>query len=74
MEVNMTDRFELEQKIMECWNITSDINSLIEGISDKNLSNDEIVNILLGIKGLYDLKFDQMFYIFETLIKEKKIL
>lgn len=70
----MTDRFELEQKIMECWNITSDINSLIEGISDKNLSNDEIVNILLGIKGLYDLKFDQMFYIFETLIKEKKIL
>ena len=30
----MKDRFDLEQHIMECWNVTSDVQMLLEAILD----------------------------------------
>lgn len=70
----MADRFDLEQDIMKCWNITEDINLLYRNIMEKDMSTDDIANALLGIKALYEMKFEEMFENFETLIHEKKII
>lgn len=67
------DRFSLESEILECWNVTSDLDILTEGVLEHDLSKDDIANILLGMKTLYNLKFDKMFNTFETLIRERKI-
>ena len=69
----MTDRFDLEQDIMKCWNITDDIDLLYRNVLEKDLTTDDIANALLGMKTIYDMKFDEMFHHFETLIREKKI-
>jgi hypothetical protein len=74
----MTDRFDLEQQIMNCWNIIEDIKLLdknvLEGkIEGGNLTQDEISNYLLGLESIYDLKFQQMFDTFSTLVKNRKI-
>lgn len=69
----MTNCFDLEQKIMECWNVTSDINTLAEGISNHDLTNDEITNVLIGLNSLYNLKFDELFNVFEKLIADKQL-
>lgn len=69
----MTDRFDLEQDIMKCWNITDDIDMLMENVMERDLSTDDIANALLGLKTLYNMKFEKMFSDFETLIHEKKI-
>jgi hypothetical protein len=66
----MTDRFDLEQQIMACWNITSDIDTLCEGVLESDMTTDQIANILLGMKQLYELKFDKMFRTFEELIQD----
>ena len=66
----MTDRFDLEQQIMACWNVTSDIDTLCEGVIESDMTTDQIANILLGMKQLYELKFDKMFRTYEELIQD----
>jgi len=69
----MVDRFDLEQDIMKCWSVTEDIDLLYRNVMERDLTTDDIANALLGIKTLYEMKFDEMFSHFETLVSEKKI-
>ena len=68
-------RFDLEEGIMKCWNITDDLQLLLEQYldGDKPMSEDEMANILIGLIELYNIKFDKTFKIFESLIRDKKI-
>lgn len=70
----MKNRFDLEQEIMECWNITSDINDVFEYVmnGDGKLTpadRDRVANILLGMSQLYELKFNKLFNTFEQCVK-----
>ena len=49
----MADRFDLEQHIMKCWNVTEDIDLLNYNVLEKDMSKDEISNFLLGLKTIY---------------------
>jgi hypothetical protein len=69
----MSNRFELEQEIMRCWNVTEDIDVLYRTVMEKDLTKDQIANALLGMKILYEMKFDEMFQTFEKLIAEGKL-
>lgn len=70
----MTDRFDLEQNIMKCWNVTEDIDLLYRSVMEKEMTTDDIANFLLGMKTMYDLKFDELFENFEKMVGEKKIV
>ena len=63
-------RFDMEQEIMDCWHVTDDIDVLMEAVMEKDLSTDSIVNVLLGMKDLYHLKFQRLFDTFEQCIEE----
>ena len=64
------DRFDFEQQIMSCWNVTTDLKDLNEGVLESNLSKDQISNALMGIEQLYELRFNKLFEQFETLVRE----
>lgn len=67
------DRFDLEQAIMNCWNITEDI-KLISQMNDiRELSEDERMNALLGLETLYQMKFEILFDGFERMVKNGQI-
>jgi len=67
------DRFDLEQAIMNCWNITEDI-KLISQMNDiRELSEDERMNALLGLETLYNMKFEILFDGFTRMIKDGQI-
>jgi hypothetical protein len=65
-------QFDLEQQIMQCWNIVDELKLLNELILEKDLSKDDISNIILGLETLYQHKFDKCFQLFEELLKETK--
>ena len=65
------DRFDFEQQIMTCWNITTDIKDLREGIMDRGLTTDQIGNILCGVEQLYELRFQKLFGQFEDMPRSK---
>ena len=67
------DRFDFEQQIMNCWNVTSDIRTVTEYLLDAPLEDgreDKIANMLMGIEALYNAKFDKLFQQFEDLVHE----
>ena len=67
------DRFDLEQQILQCWNLCEDVATLAEGVMEQDLSTDQIVNVLNGLHDLYDIRFNKLFQTFETLLREGQI-
>lgn len=69
----MADRFDLEQHIMKCWQITDDLDLIATMISETNMEaedQDKYMNILIGMKELYNARFNAMFKTFEDMIQE----
>ncbi|NBW56824.1 hypothetical protein EBR43_03375 [bacterium] len=69
------DRFDFEQQLLECWNITKDIKALCEAVCDRNpaMTEDEITNVLIGLEYLYELKFNKLWSMFENGVRTKHI-
>lgn len=69
----MSNRFDLEQQLLECWHITTDIDILAEGINEQNLSQDDISNALIGLRTMYEIKFDKLWRTFGYLVDSGSI-
>lgn len=65
------NQFDMEQQIMNCWNICEDLDTLNQGVLDRGMTTDEISNVLLGLKQLYQLKFETLWEQFEAMLREK---
>lgn len=52
----MKTRFELEDEIGQLYHFVDQLNTLSEGILEHNLSNDEIVNVLQGLRAMINLQ------------------
>lgn len=69
----MSNRFDFEQQIMSCWNVCDDLKA-VENLYDlRKVSEDEILNLLIGIRTLYQAKFESLFNQFETMIQSGDI-
>ena len=74
----MTDKiFSLEQRIMNCWNVVHDLDDLYHYFGDdpffKDMDakhRDKICNLLLGMKEMYQIKFQKCIFDFEDVCKE----
>ena len=62
------NRFDLEERITSCWNTKDDIDLLCESILEKEITKDEIVNALIGISQLHEMRCDKAFETFKYLI------
>ena len=62
---------DLEPMIMDCWSVCNDLQTLFKqiGDSDRDPTPDELINILLGMDELYQMKFDQLFNMYEELLR-----
>lgn len=65
------DQFDFEQQIMNCWNVTTDLKDLNEGVLESSLSRDQIANALIGIEQLYNIRFEKLFRMFEQFNRER---
>lgn len=66
-------QFELEQSILDCWHVTDDIDLLYHNVMENNMSVDDIANTLLGIKHLYNMRFNKCWNDFEGTIEEYRM-
>jgi hypothetical protein len=56
----MKDRFDLENEITTLYSISTNLETLSEGILEHNLSQDEIVNTIEGIKVLLTIQANKL--------------
>ena len=69
----MSDRFDLEQNILDCWKITDDVNLLYKNVMEEELDKDKIANVLLGLQAIYSMRFEQLWSTFENLVSNKEL-
>ena len=69
----MSDRFDLEQQILDCWKIVDELKLINGRHLEVGKSRDEVSNLLIGLASLYNLKFDQMFGTFEQCLKKREL-
>lgn len=51
----MKDRFNLEDEINTLYSFSEQLGSLSEGILEHNLSNDDVVNVIEGLRVMINL-------------------
>jgi hypothetical protein len=70
----MYNRFDFEDNLMKCWHVTDDINLLVKMVGDIEMDvkhQDKLMNILIGMRELYNQRFSETFNLFEELVHEK---
>ncbi len=67
----MTDRFDLEQNIMQCWNVCDDIQLYLD--MHDNMDEDQRMNYLIGLKQMYQLKFERTWDNFEKCVRTRQV-
>ena len=61
----MSDRFDLEQQLLDCWKLTDDIKLLAE--------SDAPSTVFAALASVYEFKFEQLWQTFENLVKERQV-
>lgn len=69
------DRFDLEEKISELLNINEDIDTIMYAYTEskEKLSEDALLNMLIGVKTMHGVRWNRMWEAFEVLIKNGTI-
>ena len=63
--------YELDQKIMGCWQITSDLESVFREVVDcEKLDRDQISNALMGLIAVYNMKFSHLHEDYELMLRD----
>ena len=64
---------DLEQPIMNCWHVCNDLDVIFKQMYDgeREPTRDELSNALMGIQQLYEWKFEQLFFMYEQVIKSQ---
>ncbi len=70
----MIDLYELEPHIMDCWSVCNDLESVFKQVGDGERvpTEDEMMNVLIGINQLYQWKFEQLFFKYEQILREQR--
>ncbi len=71
----MIDRFDLEQHIMQAWITSEDLDLFLWKLMDSpdEMTEDEIANMLIGIKTIHDARMNKLWNTFEELVSLRKI-
>jgi hypothetical protein len=70
----MIDLYELEPHIMDCWSVCNDLETTFRQIGDgeREPTQDEMMNALMGMQQLYQWKFEQLFFKYEQIQKVQR--
>ena len=67
----MSNRFDLEEAMSEMAQLSSDIDTIMYAYADAPIgaTQDEMLNMLIGVKQLHEARYQKMWGIIEELIK-----
>ena len=68
------DRFNLEEEIQSVWGAVEDLDTILYRIMDAKdgpPSEDDVVNMLLGLKEIHKSRCIKLWDVFETMVNEK---
>tara|TARA_B100000085_G_C18542691_1_gene512601 strand:- start:560 stop:775 length:216 start_codon:yes stop_codon:yes gene_type:complete len=69
------NRFDLEESISDLHQISEDIETIIYAIGDSPTKHteDQLLNMLIGMKQLHDTRHERTMFLLNQLIKQERI-
>ena len=69
----MTKLRDLEPMIMDCWSVCNDLETVFRQVGDgeRDPTQDEMMNALMGLQQVYQWKFEQLFFKYEQVIRDE---
>ena len=69
------NRFDLEEAMSALYNLGDDIDVILHSYMDAKIrpTEDDMANMLIGVKALHNARYQKMWQIFEDLIKNGTI-
>ena len=67
------NRFVLEDQIQSCWNTKDDLDVLMSHVVNKEMSEDELQNAIIGISQLHEMRCQRLWDTFNHLVKNNTI-
>lgn len=64
------NRFDLEQEILDCWNVVKDIEDVIDICEEGSI--EDVIEALNGMRVLYNRKFSKTFDTFEACLAKRE--
>jgi len=66
--------YDLEPMIMDCWHVCDDLKVVFRQIGDGEIepTPDEMMNTLMGMQQLYQWKFEQLFFKYEEVLRDRQ--
>ena len=73
-EMTMPKLYDLEPMIMDCWQVCNDLEVVFRQIGDgeREPTPDELMNALLGMQQVYQWKFEQLFFKYEEVLRDRQ--
>ena len=68
----MSKMYELEPMLLDCWRVCDDLEVVFKQVGDDEPTEDELMNALIGMKQLYQWKFEQLFIKYEEILRDKE--
>ena len=70
----MSKLYDLEPMIFDCWRVCNDLETVFKQVGDgeSEPTHDEMMNTLMGMQQLYQWKFDQLFFMYEQVMKDQR--
>jgi len=68
------DRFNLEEEIQNVWYTVNDLNTILHRMMDAHdgpPTEDEITNMLIGLKEIHNSRCMKLWDVFETMVEQK---
>jgi hypothetical protein len=62
--------YQLEENIMDCWRVINDLNTTLDIIDHTGCDEDAVSNAIIGIKEMYNMRFENLFNAFEEVLGE----
>ena len=73
----MYDRFNLEEEIQKVWQTADDLDTILYRIMDapdEPPTEDEITNMLIGLKEIHKSRCLKLMDVFESMVEKKKFV
>ena len=71
--VSKKSMIDLEQQIMQVWSTLEDLDTVMWAAFDREetLSEDELHNLLLGVRALHASRCEQLYSLYSNILKEQ---
>ncbi len=62
--------FELEQGILRCWDVVEDLKDVSNSIRGNYTKTEDVLKLLESLQTIYQMRFEQVFSIYEEVCRE----